>query len=48
LPIITYRSGRLFNAIVAMQLISVSLHDLQSRMAASPTDWIQYPDESFT
>src|SRR3954471_17485362 len=31
-----------------MQLISVSLHDLQSRMAASPTDWIQYPDESFT
>jgi hypothetical protein len=31
-----------------MQLISVSLHDIQSRMAASPTDWIQYPDESFT
>src|SRR3954469_5160162 len=31
-----------------MQLISVSLHDLQSRMAASQTDWIQYPDESFT
>jgi hypothetical protein len=48
LPIITYRSGRLFNAIIVMQLISVSLHDLQSRMAASPTDWIQYPDESFT
>src|SRR3954454_14175931 len=31
-----------------MQLISVSLHDLQSRMAASQTGWIQYPDESFT
>ena len=27
-----------------MQLVSVSLYDLQSRMAASPTDWIQYPD----